>query len=134
VASVPGQTASAAASIRMASTGMASTGMASMGTAGQAPGPAVALALAASLAGCTVVLTDRLAALRPACAARQHLASPPLTPGPGGAGPLPAGPGTADGNPAGRGAAARGLLVRRIAACCQVAMGVGMACMLVQLL
>ena len=70
---------------------------------GVGPAPVAALILAAALAGCAVILTDRLAAPRPILAA-------------------------------GRAAAGSGLLARRVTACCQLAMGVGMACMLVQLL
>lgn len=71
---------------------------------GVGPAPVAALILAAALAGCAVILTDRLAAPRPALAgSRANVAD-------------------------------SGLLARRAAACCQLAMGVGMACMLVQLL
>ncbi|MGE5132367.1 MAG: DUF5134 domain-containing protein [Gemmatimonadota bacterium] len=119
-----------------------------MGTGqGAGPAPVAALILTAALAGCAAVLTDRLAAPRPAPGAAQPAPSAPA--------PSTAAPGTAPGAPAlstaapgapapgapapgasadGQAPAGGGLLGRRVAACCQLAMGVGMACLLVQLL
>jgi hypothetical protein len=94
--------------------------------------PAVAIALAVAMAGAAVLTTDRLTSLVPARAALPvQSAERAAPPGPA---VLPT---AVRGYPLGRAAPparGRALLVPRLAACCQVAMGIAMAYLLIQML
>ncbi len=101
---------------------------------GAGPAPVAALILAAALAVCAVVLTDRLASPLPVPATVTPATAPRGTASRRTAPRRTASRGTArccTGQSGGNGG---GPLARRVAACCQVAMGIGMVCMLVQLL
>jgi hypothetical protein len=93
--------------------------------------PAVAIALAVAMAGAAVLTTDRLTSLVPARAAlpvqSAERAAPVHAVLPTAVRGYPWGRAA----PPGRG---RALLVPRLAACCQVAMGIAMAYLLIQML
>jgi hypothetical protein len=102
----------------LAAPDLAAPGLGATMRAGRGAVPVVALLLAVAVAVSVVVSTDRISALRPA----------PVTPAPAGAG-LAGG-----GRPATAPACAQPALCPRLAASCQIVMGVAMAYMLILML
>jgi hypothetical protein len=107
----------------LAAPDLAAPGLGAAMRAGRGAVPVVALLLAVAVAVSVVVSTDRISALRPAPVTPAPVTPAPVTPAPAGAG-----------RPAPAPACAQPVLCPRLAASCQIVMGVAMAYMLILML